>query len=1293
MDKPVKISPQKQNLKFQIIDWKSGDTNSKFEIQLFGVTKSGQSVTVFVKNFEPFFYIEIPDDSESDYAKFVRKIAMDMGDMSGYLKKHETVRKEKYFGYHAHKKYRFLKLVFSTEFARKKAISIIRQKYQRKLRIKCYESNLEPFLKFGHIQNIQFCGWVKINKMKYTISDREANTQLVVDADWTHVKNYDSNEIAPIRIASFDLECISATNEFPKPENAEDHIIQIGTSVLEYSTNETWKVMFSLNECDPIDNVEVVSVQNEYDLICKWVEWIKRVDADILTGYNIFGFDYHYLYHRAKLLGCEEELLSIGRLCDKDDQYVEKELSSSALGKNHLKYMNINGRVSIDLFKILQRDHKLDSYKLNFVAEHFTGQTKHDVTPNQIFEYQRKDSAHRKIVAEYCVQDCDLVIWLFQKLDIVPCNKGLADVSSVPLSYIILRGQGIKAFSLLAKECMNKGYLIEDRPRGFGAQEDNKYLGAIVLEPQKGAYLDMPVVCNDFASLYPSSIISHNLSPNTHIFDKKYLSSSDEIEVIEWEEERDDDASVGTVHHEFVKPKDDSDRGILPNILIFLLKVRKQTKKLMAQAETEDKRSVLNGLQLAYKITANSLYGQMGAVVSPVYYKAVASCTTAVGRSLLLKARDCVLKEIPGTEAVYGDSVSGDTPLLLKNKLSGNISIRTISSFGDTMGSWVEYENFKPFDKDLTHKQQQQLGCRGYQIWVKDAWVDIRRVIRHKTVKKMFRVLTHTGVVDVTEDHSLLDENGQCIKPHELENSNNQHIKLMHGFPGAEHNNYDTQQQISVEEAYVWGFFMGDGSCGGYPNCKSGMKYSWALNNSDLNKLDKLILKLGVAEPDKEFKILDTLESSGVYKLVPVGCSIKHLVGKYRPIFYDHGNNKIVPELIINSSLEVRQSFLDGYYEADGDKSSVSKRCDIKGKIGAQGLYYLWTSLGYNVSINVRTDKMDIYRLNISTTTHRKNPMEVKKIIHLPDTAASGEFVYDIETACGRFNAGVGRLTVKNTDSVFFQFPINVDSSDKKKLEEAERFGQLAEKKVNAILPYPHNFEYEKIMFPFILLTKKRYCGMKYEGDIQNPKFNAMGMALKRRDFCKVTKHILGGAIDILMTKKSVEEAADFVKENVKKTLDGEFPLDYFVLTRELRSENYKNPEAMPHYQLVLKMRERNPGIQISTSERIRMVMKLVPDAGRKNILQSQIVEDPDYLVENNERVDYRWYITNQLRKQIIEIFSILMEDPQDILDPILKEDMVVRKRIMAKMNKQIDEINRKNNNHSITNFFRVKNT
>jgi hypothetical protein len=122
-------------------------------------------------------------------------------------------------------------------------------------------------------------------------------------------------------------------------------------------------------------------------------------------------------------------------------------------------------------------------------------------------------------------------------------------------------------------------------------------------------------------------------------------------------------------------------------------------------------------------------------------------------------------------------------------------------------------------------------------------------------------------------------------------------------------------------------------------------------------------------------------------------------------------------------------------------------------------------------------------------------------------------------------------------------------------------------------------------------------------------------------------------------------------------------------------------------------MRERNPGIQISTSERIRMIMKLVPDAGRKNILQSQIVEDPDYLVENNERVDYRWYITNQLRKQIIEIFSILMEDPQDILDPILKEDMIVRKRIMAKMNKEIDEINMKNKNHSITNFFRVKNT
>ena len=102
---------------------------------------------------------------------------------------------------------------------------------------------------------------------------------------------------------------------------------------------------------------------------------------------------------------------------------------------------------------------------------------------------------------------------------------------------------------------------------------------------------------------------------------------------------------------------------------------------------------------------------------------------------------------------LYGDSVTSDTPLLLRNKETNMIEIKLISELSS---NWLPYEGFKLGQPKRRNKQQSK--CENYEIYSSNGWSNIKRVIRHKTVKKIYRVITHKGIVDVTEDHSLLDD-------------------------------------------------------------------------------------------------------------------------------------------------------------------------------------------------------------------------------------------------------------------------------------------------------------------------------------------------------------------------------------------------------------------------------------------------------------------------------------------------------------------------------------------------------
>ena len=143
---------------------------------------------------------------------------------------------------------------------------------------------------------------------------------------------------------------------------------------------------------------------------------------------------------------------------------------------------------------------------------------KDDVSPQDIFRLTNQGSAERSIVAKYCIQDCNLVHQLLLKNDIFSEFIELAAICSIPIDMAIMRGQGIRLLSFIAKKCREKNTLmpVVEKPL-----KDIGYEGAICLEPKCKLYHDNPVACVDYSSLYPSCMISENLSHDSKVWTKE----------------------------------------------------------------------------------------------------------------------------------------------------------------------------------------------------------------------------------------------------------------------------------------------------------------------------------------------------------------------------------------------------------------------------------------------------------------------------------------------------------------------------------------------------------------------------------------------------------------------------------------------------------------------------------------------------------------------------------------------------------------------------------------------------
>ena len=622
---------------FQVLTWETQDTEDEHLISIFGKTNEGKSVCV-TTSFTPYFFVKLPKKtSQMDIRNLYTKIDKLCPEC---LVSYDIVQSKDVWGFQNNEKFIFMQLNFKNLAARRMVNGRLKRTLpDEAVKYKVYESNLDPVLRLMHRTNIQSTGWMDSGDMCVRSHLARVNIDLFCN-DWKTLKPVDIPETAPFVVASVDIECNSSTGKFPDADVKGDACFQIAVSLTHFGSDVPYdKTCFCYKKTDSeLDGCIIKSYETEREMLMAFKEYLMEKDIDIITGWNIFGFDLEYIMKRAVMTGCDQTFYEMSKMKNHSCELVYKKLSSSALGDNDLKILPMPGRFIFDLFHEVKKGYKLDSYKLDNVSKLYLGDNKIDMPPKEMFaRFVEEDPVKLREVAEYCIKDTLLPHRLLSKLSILVNLLEMAKATWVPLCYLVERGQQIKVFSLLTKKAREMGFMVPTI--SWGQYSAEGYEGATVLDAQKGAYYT-PITALDFEGLYPSIMMAHNLCYSSMVMDSKY------------------ENIPGVTYETFGFYKFAQDvPSLLPSILLELKQFRKQAKKDMAQS-TGALKEMYNGKQLAYKVSMNSVYGFTGASKGMLPCVQIASTVTLKGRSMIDETKAYVEKNFPGSKVRYGDTDS-----------------------------------------------------------------------------------------------------------------------------------------------------------------------------------------------------------------------------------------------------------------------------------------------------------------------------------------------------------------------------------------------------------------------------------------------------------------------------------------------------------------------------------------------------------------------------------------------------------------------------------------------------------
>lgn len=676
-------------------------------VRMFGITAEGNSVCCHVHGFAPYFYVPaqtgFKEEHLSDFKKelnnaVIKDMRSNKESISQAVLAVDICMKENIYGYHGKRIIPFLKITMALQ----RLIAPAKRLLELGLRVgpfplhcyQAYEANIDFEIRFMVDSDVVGCNWIELPAGKYRLREEVSHgdiskdnpgkvslSQIEVDISWTdfisHPAEGEWQKIAPLRVLSFDIECAGRKGIFPEPEK--DPVIQIANMVLRQGEKDPFvRNVFTLRSCASIVGSQVLCFEQESELLKSWAEFVRIVDPDIITGYNIQNFDMPYLINRAQALKVSM-FPYLGRIRSMKSVIRDSAFQSKQMGRRENKVINTEGRVQFDLLQVLLRDYKLRSYTLNAVSYHFLQEQKEDVQHSIITDLQNGNEQTRRRLAVYCLKDAYLPLRLLEKLMCVINYMEMARVTGVPLSYLLSRGQQIKVVSQLLRQAVKQDLVMPV----IKPQSGEDYTGATVIEPVKG-YYDVPIATLDFSSLYPSIMMAHNLCYTT-------LLQSGAVEKLGLGP---DDFIKTPTGDQFVKAS--VRKGLLPEILENLLSARKKAKAELKNETDPFKQKVLDGRQLALKISANSVYGFTGAQVGKLPCLEISQSVTGFGRQMIEKTKQLVESKYTLANGYAADAkvIYGDTDSVMCKM--GVQTVQEAMKIGREAAEWVSSHFIPP---------------------------------------------------------------------------------------------------------------------------------------------------------------------------------------------------------------------------------------------------------------------------------------------------------------------------------------------------------------------------------------------------------------------------------------------------------------------------------------------------------------------------------------------------------------------------------------------------------------------
>ncbi|GAA5952659.1 hypothetical protein JCM10213_005216 [Rhodosporidiobolus nylandii] len=688
-----RLNPQKDNLVFQQIDIEEHSApGAGPTIRAFGVTQTGNSVLLHVKGFLPYFWVAAPKGfTNADCVPLLEHLNTAYFNGVRPVKAVSIANKRSLWGYKGDAVSPFIKITVMDT----KQYPKVRNAFERGevvfrdffdgSSLMTFESNIAYTLRFMIDHHIVGMNWLELKAGTYTLKNvgKISNCQYEVECEHTALISHEAvgewSHIAPLRILSFDIECAGRKGIFPEPDI--DPVIQIANMVTRQGESKPFiRNVFTLNTCAHIVGSDVLEFKKEGEMLSAWRKFVEEVDPDLIIGYNTSQFDLPYLMDRAKALKVAD-FPYFSRLKGIKTEVKDTHFSSKAYGNRDSKETAMDGRLQLDILQVMQRDYKLRSYTLNSVCAHFLGEQKEDVHHSVITDLQNGNAESRRRLAVYCLKDAYLPQRLMDKLMCFINYIEMSRVTGIPFNYLLSRGQQIKVISQLYRKALEDGYVI---PALKQEGSDEQYEGATVLEPEQG-YYDVPIATLDFASLYPSIMQAHNLCYTT-LLDARIAQTLNLREGEDYVRTPNGDLFVMTHKR----------KGLLPTILEDLLSARKRARAELKNEKDPFKRAVLDGRQLALKVSANSVYGFTGATIGKLPCLPISMSVTAYGREMIEKTKEAVQNRYNTANGYEYDAtvIYGDTDSVMVR--FGCPDLETAMKLGAEAAEYVTSQFIKP---------------------------------------------------------------------------------------------------------------------------------------------------------------------------------------------------------------------------------------------------------------------------------------------------------------------------------------------------------------------------------------------------------------------------------------------------------------------------------------------------------------------------------------------------------------------------------------------------------------------